>query len=146
MTKRRTITKQQAFDRAAARIWRQGGPSFSPASGMCQYRGPNGRRCAVGEFLPNRSYRRELEGKGACTLARDGLVPEISDDAHCDFYTELQDCHDDCAPVRPRSFFRHYERSMRGLARHHGLSAAILDRLKTEAARKPAPAREADRG
>lgn len=41
----------------------------------CRYRGPNGKKCAVGMFIPDELYNPLFEGAGACELLQDN--PEL---------------------------------------------------------------------
>lgn len=100
----RTYTNQQAFDAAVKHLRNQGRRSFDekartgPTSGNgCLYRGPDGRRCAVGALIPNAIYHKDMEGR----TARDLLViyPEVAvrflDDDAVWLLAELQAVHDD---------------------------------------------------
>lgn len=31
------------------------------SSGSCQYRGPNGKKCAIGMFMPNSFYKKDMD-------------------------------------------------------------------------------------
>lgn len=48
------------------------GKSFNPDRNLheCLYRGPNGRKCAVGMFIPDDKYSERMEGKSAWDLMR----------------------------------------------------------------------------
>lgn len=41
-------------------------PSSELNSTRCLYRGPNGKKCAIGRHIPDEEYDPEMEGKGVC--------------------------------------------------------------------------------
>jgi hypothetical protein len=57
------MNMQEAFDTAARQIIKQGGQCIGGESDACQYRGPNGTKCAAGAVMPDEFYRPEMEGK-----------------------------------------------------------------------------------
>lgn len=62
-------TAQETFDTVVTHLLRQGAKSTDGGlSPRCLYRGPNGRRCAVGSILPDEAYVPELEGLVAIRL------------------------------------------------------------------------------
>lgn len=56
------MTNQEAFDRMVTHLRKQGGKSEAH-DGMCVYRAPSGRRCAVGVLITDEFYLDELEGQ-----------------------------------------------------------------------------------
>ena len=61
------MTRQETFDTVTAALIKQGEPSIGlNAAGKytCLYRGPHGRRCAVGHLLDDSIYQPNLEGCG----------------------------------------------------------------------------------
>ncbi len=70
----RQLTKQEIFDRVADHLAKQGAPAvgeiITDAGGepACQYRAPNGRRCAIGALIPDELYEVRLEGSWASQL------------------------------------------------------------------------------
>lgn len=95
---------QQQFDQAYRGLASQGFERSTDANtDACLYRGPDGRRCAVGHLLPDHLYREEINTHGLDTLTEDfeiarhlhvvgengDLIPEIFD-----FLRRLQAAHD----------------------------------------------------
>ena len=76
------LDKQKAFNTAYHGLAAQGfkrsvvaipGPDLGAG---CRYRGPDGKRCALGYMIPDEIYNKNLEGKGP------GLLPK----SFCDFW------------------------------------------------------------
>jgi hypothetical protein len=61
----------------------------------CMYRGPNGERCAVGRFIPDEKYKREMEMNNVAAIVRDypGAVPAL-EGIDVNPLLGVQDCHD----------------------------------------------------
>jgi hypothetical protein len=91
------MTRQELFDQTVRHLFTQGGPSFTTTG--CLYRAPNGRKCAVGFWIPDDRYIPDIESKGVCM---DGkritaelepvLPPELHE--HAPLLAELQKGHD----------------------------------------------------
>jgi hypothetical protein len=66
---------QAVFDETVRHLARQGGPSLRRYDGIltCMYRGTGGQKCAVGFWIPDEAYRRNMEK----TPITDGLKSEI---------------------------------------------------------------------
>lgn len=65
------------------------------SNGTCLYRGDNGRRCAVGVFIPDDDYTLEMECKSAAEIWREfyplrQILPFEASDLMI-----LQQCHDE---------------------------------------------------
>lgn len=58
------MTRQEMYSKAKAVINAQGGPSINFDTGQCMYRGPDGRKCAVGALIPDEEYSPAIEGAG----------------------------------------------------------------------------------
>lgn len=54
------VNNQEAFDKAYAGLSAQGFAQSSLGD-RCKYRGPDGRRCAVGHLIPDDEYREEFD-------------------------------------------------------------------------------------
>lgn len=52
-------TKQETFDTIVAHLRKQNARSTSGFG--CKYRGPNGRKCAVGILIPDDKYKQDME-------------------------------------------------------------------------------------
>jgi len=55
------MNKQKIFDMAIEHLHTQGGPSRADDGKNCMYRGPEGRKCVVGAFIPDEAYVREMD-------------------------------------------------------------------------------------
>lgn len=94
------IRKQAIFDAAVQGLNEQ--KAFSAIDGnQCQYRSPNGNKCAVGFLIPEGNYDPKMEGKSAGShhvgpfLYRKFTDGHLTDDDEA-FLTVLQeDLHDD---------------------------------------------------
>jgi len=92
------LTPQQIFNR----VWDWFVVNKKPASlseeGVCQYRGPNGARCAVGIFIHDKDYDRECEG-GAISDLLTSYSIELRNFVrdHILLLEELQAVHDRAA-------------------------------------------------
>ena len=99
------MSKQNAFNRVKNHLLKQGEKSISSVDeNVCEYRGDNGLKCAIGILIPNSLYHRAMEGDGISKLFV--YFPELkkhldslyrfSDD---NFYSELQCIHDESDPL-----------------------------------------------
>jgi len=91
------MTEQEAFDISLGGIRKQGRRSVDDA-GMCQYRGKDGLKCAMGQFISDEDYKPDFEHKDASTLI-DYLsgdnVPSIERVRHLHvFLDRMQGAHD----------------------------------------------------
>lgn len=154
------MDKQEIFDKVAAGIIAQGGPSLKIRPARlgepieCRYRGENGRKCAAGHLIPDADYRVSFEGLRFESLfyetARHRAISgvPISDEFQALFtdpnaqelIQHLQTAHDwppegfqywlgkdpvDC----DKDFLAGWRERMATLAKDHGLSPAVLERL-----------------
>lgn len=139
--KQRTITRQKAFDRAAQRIYRQGGPSVSGDAGGCAYRGNDVRRCAVGEFILERDYEESMEGMTADQVYRKGILPRLPGRAPEDFWRDLQRQHDNAVEsdlLGADEFFPVFAASMRAFTKRRHLNASVIGRLEAKRTKREA--------
>jgi len=76
----------------------------------CVYRGRNGTRCSIGCLIPNRIYRKDLEGGGIWAMYRGakggGMLAlkvidhlQVKCGSDVSFLSQLQDIHDRDAVV-----------------------------------------------
>jgi hypothetical protein len=77
------VTKREYFDLLVKTSREVGFPSthYSNAQEgwVCDYRSPDGRKCAVGLIIPDEDYRPDFEGRGASFIVTDflpGILPE----------------------------------------------------------------------
>jgi len=93
---------QAAFDIATAAIIKQGKRSVS-LSGTCQYRGPDGMKCAVGHLMTDEQMERyHISNSAGASSFKSPLMQELIPglnsqdeiDVARNFLFELQDAHD----------------------------------------------------
>jgi hypothetical protein len=60
---------QKLFNKIVRHIHKQGKPALNGSE--CAYRGDNGTRCAIGSVLPNKLYKKQMEGKSVNGLLED---------------------------------------------------------------------------
>jgi hypothetical protein len=93
---------QAAFDTATAAIIKQGKRSVS-YGGTCQYRGPDGMKCAVGHLMTDEQIARHHISNSATAFSfkiplMQELIPGLNDQDEIEvarsFLAELQDAHD----------------------------------------------------
>jgi hypothetical protein len=114
------MTKQEIFDKVATHLLAQGKPSFTRFGG-CQYRGPNGAKCAAGVLIPDDLYDPGYEGDAADHLP--ARVMEVFGE-HRDFVLTLQIAHDTAAGSSV--WLSAWKGRMREIAKEFDLSDAVL--------------------
>ena len=107
---------QRAFDLACEGLAEQGGPSRD-AAGTCLYRGPNGRKCAIGWLIPDGE-----EPDGLELLPLGDLIPSES----FRFADALQTAHDRRANVTAKDI----RVALRAVANAYGLNPAAADLIR----------------
>lgn len=65
------MTNQQIFDKVAKHLLAQGRRSTAPDGHSCQYRGQEGRSCAVGCLIPDDIYDKRIEAIAVSVLSGD---------------------------------------------------------------------------
>jgi hypothetical protein len=76
--------KAQGFERS---VWGDGA--------FCQYRGPDGLKCALGQLLPDEHYQPWFDDREKSTsVAFDAVVAVLPKCADTEFYNDLQLAHD----------------------------------------------------
>ena len=121
------MTRQEIFDKVVAHfaVQREAAAEY----GMCMYRTPDGRKCAIGALIPDEVYsRRRCEGKSV-----GGLLLEFPDimrasglsEGDLCFLFALQDVHDNCAASN-KPFLNYFSHSMRLLADTYKLDDSSL--------------------
>lgn len=123
------MTLQEVFDKVAAALMAQDGPSVDDL-GMCLYRGPGGRRCAVGHLIEDEDYSKRLEGGlSYFRLKNPGLWRKLQLDEE-DMYllvSQLQGIHDDYSGcINCATWRRLMCSNLTDAANRFGLSAAVL--------------------
>jgi len=67
------MSMQQLFEDAIVPVIEQGGGSYDFDHLSCLYRGPNGRKCAIGHLIPDELYNKRMENKSICNLLHTNL-------------------------------------------------------------------------
>jgi hypothetical protein len=87
------MNKQEAFNKIYLGLKSQGfEKSFNETIYRCQYRGPNGLKCAVGHLIPDDKYHESLEKLNPYDLIKVSIIDFPMLDS--DFLVELQSIHD----------------------------------------------------
>jgi hypothetical protein len=116
------MNAQLIFDVVLFGIRQQGGGSFSQGSGSCFYRGPEGRRCALGMWISDSAYEPSMEGHGVAWLLQSDYFKDKLPSwfrEHSGLLSALQAAHDRAANERAvkAPFFATWEDEMRTIAR-----------------------------
>ena len=90
------LTMQEIYDKAVSGLIKQGGPATN--GHKCLYRTASGRKCGIGQVIPDGMYKVEMDtdyqgGSGIAGLIDQGLLPRPSQHM-LEFLTKLQFCHD----------------------------------------------------
>ena len=109
-------SKQETFDLVAAHLLVQNAKSED--SYACLYRGPNGRKCAVGVLIPDSDYDPALEGLLANDLKLTPILNKLGIDP--ELAADLQDVHDSHDPEE-------WRRKLLDLAAEHGLDDSVVN-------------------
>jgi hypothetical protein len=119
-----TITEQEIFDQSTLGLIAQGGPSKAKDSPRCLYRGPGGRKCAVGILITDEEYKPEMDGDASSVqcLVDNGLLPERLK-PHVHLLCVLQDAHDNTLT----NSWADWKADLNEIALDFGLSTAVLD-------------------
>jgi hypothetical protein len=126
-------TLQQIFDQAVNGIRAQGGPATNDF-GKCQYRAPNGNKCAVGQLIPDSAYDPKWDTGGGvrlvdladsnsfCQAMRVAAGVDLDDAKVLDMMSALQQAHDDAAFYGGgEDFFLGFEPRVSDVASRFGL-------------------------
>ena len=98
------MNRQKVYDTVKKHLLKQKSRSESfsmvnESSTGCLYRGPNGKKCAIGCLIIDGRYSKNIEGKGVSNpIVKNALYawakPKTENDEN--FLSELQSIHDDC--------------------------------------------------
>jgi hypothetical protein len=124
------MTNQEAFDIAVKGIVAQGKPAYDlQLFGGCCYRTSSTPplKCAIGMFIPDDRYTRDMEGEGPDVLFSDAFdIPELSR-LNPQLFAELQDAHDDAAlDVEPEDFLSYFLLKAQAVAKAYDLEMPNL--------------------
>lgn len=109
------MTAQELFNQAYLGVLAQDGPSRLPSSSMCAYRGPEGRKCALGLIITDEEYSPAMEGWGAYRLDDRGLLPERLR-PHLPLLARMQDAHDSYSDHTDDQFRQDFQQEMKEIA------------------------------
>lgn len=121
---------QEIFDTVAKHLIQQGcratvsAGSRPDSDGLCQYRGPNGTKCAVGALIPDDVYDAKMEGDTVTgLLVSFGSVLPSWMGPNLGLLRDLQMVHDHPETWEEPTTLR---KELFKVSRDHGLSPAVL--------------------
>lgn len=95
------MTDQEIFDKVREHFITNRNPPGGQALGSgdfrCQYRGPDGSKCAAGVLIPDDKYDPSIEGCKFAGLMRDGKIDLDIKEDQVTLVAVLQRNHDVCA-------------------------------------------------
>jgi hypothetical protein len=115
------LTNQECFNK----VWDWFVVNKNPQSikdNVCQYRGPNGAKCAAGVLMPDENYSVEFEGCsiGGINICLNGFFNNLVQDVS--FIKQMQDVHDAWISIRRDGEFLDYMTTkLTKLAQEHNL-------------------------
>jgi hypothetical protein len=132
-------TKQEVFDYVAIKLIEQDRASMFGTD--CQYRTPDGCRCAAGWLIPDDEYSAEMEGELVWEVAtRSPTLNQLERSFGEVFLQQLQSAHDGghwypggnptdltLWPNRDPDWLGSFKARMRIVAQNHGLNAEVLN-------------------
>lgn len=86
------MTNQEIFDTVAQHLLTQNSRAID-TGGLCSYRAPDGKKCAVGILIPDNSYKPHFEGFSVSALISHNLLPDFSTEQSTLLFS-LQRIHD----------------------------------------------------
>lgn len=137
------MTEQETFDFVVRALHKQSGPSRKVSgSYICAYRGHDGRKCAVGQLIPDDEYRDEMDtGYGLPSLLDNfpQVKPYIK---HYSLMRNMQLAHDN-APAERDQWTNVYDETkseigipitgiaaaLTSVAKNHNISPAVVKEL-----------------
>lgn len=125
-----TMTAQEVFDASGCHLIRQGAQSVTPLT--CAYRGPEGRMCAAGIFIPDDVYAKHADpdsefGNALEAQSWSVLAKQLGLSAHTELVQELQVVHDDAEEPDPDDFVRYVVQQLRYMAARHKFNTAAIE-------------------
>jgi hypothetical protein len=120
------MTDQEAFDVMARHLLTQRAKSEDDI--LCRYRGPGGRKCAVGALILDEEYSPAMEGVSAADLSAADLRGQYKCTAlkglSISMLTNAQIIHDHYEPGK-------WAIELRKLALEYNLSDAVVDEFRS---------------
>lgn len=128
-----TMTAQEVFDASGCHLIRQGAQSVTPLT--CAYRGPEGRMCAAGIFIPDDVYAKHADpdsefGNALEAQSWSVLAKQLGLSAHTELVQELQVVHDDADD--PYDFVEYVMLELRYMATRHKFNTAAIEAALAE--------------
>lgn len=109
------MNKQEAFDLAWKTVIAQGKPSRNEETSLCQIRGDDGAKCALGALISDEDYPLYFEGWTAKRVAKRFRLDHV-------FLSNLQDAHDNASAFREMEDFVYgFKWRMKKVAETYGL-------------------------
>ena len=128
------MTPQEIFDKCAVHLFAQGERSGYSSGGnpaedfVCLYRGPEGRKCAVGIFISDELYSRGMEGATiSCLLEQETCQLPTYMTEHPDLLGSLQFAHDNDMSWQSSVAMR---QALRSVATAYALDDKVVDGLR----------------
>lgn len=117
---------QQIFDYVAMHLAKQGGRAMADNGTTCQYRAPDGRRCAVGCLLDPTVDTTMFEGSQYDPYNMEEHLFFISSEDSSDLLLELQESHDRGVWDDPWSIRNGVATRLANVARKYGLKDDVV--------------------
>ena len=113
---------QTIFNRVARHLLRQNAKSEGVRCGAttCLYRGPQGRRCAIGIFITDENYTRRMETHNLTTLL------QMYEDRVPSWFTEHQRLLRALQRLHDEEWVTDWRTSLAQIARSFGLDDSVL--------------------
>ncbi len=127
------MTHQETFNLCASHLLRQGVPSI--IGKRFRYRGPKGRKCPAGALIPDKDYKKNLEGLDAGCKKVAKILEKLEHNVR--LVAVFQEIHDTMEPDEWRV-------AIRCLANGWRLSDAVLEsapRIRRTHKVRPVPMR-----
>lgn len=121
------MTLQEAFDKVAMHLLKQGRPA-KKSDGDCVYRAADGAMCAVGCLIPDGMYDQRMEGRTVSSIMYDdefGLASYFKTKesrALVPLLSALQRVHDSYRPEAWRN-------ELANIAKRYDLDTSVLDKF-----------------
>jgi len=130
------MSVQKLFEDAIIPVIEQGGPSyFRVFINSCRYRGPNGRKCAIGHLIPDELYNEKIEDKRAFMLPANIknyiiLKYDLEDEDIIDY---VQKIHDDLTNnnneiIHDNVFLHDFIKKAYEGCKNHNVNPSFLDK------------------
>lgn len=101
---------------------KQGNPSVE--NGNCLYRGPDGRKCAIGFIIQNEDYEKDMNSESASTICfeyygfnrgNEEVVKKVK------FLEDIQHCHDRNWHKKDEFFIKDFKKDMDKLKKEYAI-------------------------